>query len=228
MLINIINLFGLILFNFFEKFQSSIPFILSGAKVTLYFASVSFTFGFLIGFILSAVYLTGNKFLKFLVNFYVSIFRGTPVILQLGLLYYSAKPIFGIELSVNSAGILCFSLNSAAYVSEILKAGFNAVPKIQAESCKVLGIPKILAIKDILGPQSVKIVLPSLINEMVDLIKESAVISTISGVDLMRRAYIVASEHHAYFEPFIIVGFIYYIMVFSLTTIIRILEKCFK
>jgi arginine/lysine/histidine transport system permease protein len=148
--------------------------------------------------------------------------------LQLGLLYYSSKPLFGFNLSVSTAGILCFSLNSAAYVSEILKAGFNAIPKIQLDACKVLNISRFMAIKDILMPQAIKIVLPALINEVIDLVKESAVISTISGVDLMRRAYMVASQHHIYFEPFMVAGITYYIIVLTLTSISKMVEKCYR
>lgn len=210
----------------FERIHASIPYIIGGIKVTLFFSTISFAIGFTLGLFLCILRKTDNKFVNYLVSIYVSIFRGTPIILQLGMLYYSAKPILGFNLTIAEAGITCFSLNSAAYVSEILKAGFASVPKIQTDICYSLNISKFHQIKDIFLPQAVKNVLPALINEMVDLIKESAVISTISGMDLMRRAYQVANNHHTYFEPFILAAMIYYAMVFFFTSIAKLVEKC--
>lgn len=210
----------------FDKIQASIPYILSGIKVTLFFSIISFCIGLALGTVLCVLRQTKSKLVNSLISLYVSVFRGTPIMLQLGMLYYSCRPVFGINLSISEAGIICFSLNSSAYVSEILRAGFASIPKIQIDVCRSLNISKYHQVKRIFLPQAMKNVLPALINEMVDLIKESAVISTIAGVDLMRRAYQVANNHHTYFEPFIFVGIIYYLLVLLFTCLAKVIEKC--
>lgn len=211
----------------FERIAESIPYILYGAKVTIFYTGVSFICGFFLGLCLSIIRLFAWEFARYFVMLYVSIFRGTPMILQLGIVYYGAKPIFGFPLDVWQAGILCFSMNSAAYVSEILRAGFASIPKIQYDASAALGIRKSLMIRDILLPQAIKTVLPALVNESIDLLKESAIISTISGVDIMRRAYIVASQHHLYFEPFIVAGCAYYVLVLCLSALVKFIAKRF-
>lgn len=212
----------------FDKIQDSIPYILQGVKVTLLFSSTSFLLGFIIGTILCILRKTENKIINALVSLYVSIFRGTPIMLQLGMMYYATKPLLGFNLTVYEAGIACFSLNSAAYVSEILRAGFNSIPKIQYDVCDILCLSNFRKIKDVLLPQAMKNVFPALINEMVDLIKESAVISTIAGVDLMRRAYQVANNHHTYFEPFLFVALIYYSLVLIFTFLAKLANNTLK
>ncbi|UFX98193.1 amino acid ABC transporter permease [Candidatus Gromoviella agglomerans] len=215
------------MFLHFERVYNSIPFILSGIPVTLLYSGLSFCFGLILGIFLCFIRLFDIAFLNKIVSFYVSIFRGTPLVLQLGIIFFGIRPVLPFEMSIFQSGILCFSLNSSAYISEILHGGFLSIPLSQFEACKALNIGKFLMFRDILLPQALKICILSLMNEVVDLVKESAIISTISEMDVMKRAYIVASENYLYFEPLIIAGCIYYCLVISLSNIIKRVVKCY-
>jgi polar amino acid transport system permease protein len=107
--------------------------------------------------------------------------------------------IIGIKLSVFVAGVLAFSLNSGAYIAEHIRAGIEAIDKGQIEAGKALGVPQYYIMKDIILPQAIRKMLPSLINELVNMLKESAIISFLGEADLMRRAQVVAAEKFDYF-----------------------------
>lgn len=203
----------------------SLPYILGGLKVTLFYTTTSVVGGFVLGTFLTLMKLSPVKIIHFLANAYTSVFRGTPLILQLGLIYYASQGVTGYNISVWQAGIAAFSFNSAAYISEIIRAGMLSIDKGQQEAALSLGIPRFLMMRDIILPQALRNILPALVNETVDLLKESALVSTITEADLMRRATVVAAEKHLYFEPFLIVGAIYYVLVMILSFFARFLEK---
>ena len=209
----------------FTEVLPSIPFILEGIKVTLSFSIISFFFGFLLGLVLTFAKISKFKSLRTFAIVYTSIFRGTPLILQLSLIYFALPQIISLDLSPFQAGVLTFSLNSAAYVSEILKAGIESVDRGQKEASMVLGVSYFDMMKDIIYPQAFRKVLPALVNETIDLLKESAIVSTIGEADLLRRATIVSAEKYTYLEPLLIAGACYYFMVIILTFFARRLEK---
>lgn len=212
----------------FERIWPSVPYILEGIPVTLAYTGVSLCLGFLWGTLLAFCKVSHIATLRWLASIYTSIFRGTPLLLQLMLIYYASPQIIGYTFSVWEAGILTFTLNSGAYISEHIRGGINAVDKGQMEAALSLGLPYPLIMKDIIFPQAIRYILPSLVNESIDLLKESALISTITGADILRRANIVASEKFLYFEPYIIAGVLYYILVMILTGAAHLLEKKLK
>jgi len=204
---------------------SSIIFIIEGSLITLKYSIISVFFGLVIG-ILLAICKTGKyRFLVYFSNFYTSIFRGTPLLIQLSIIYYLTPSLLGIKLTVFVAGVLAFSLNSGAYVSEIIRAGIEAVDKGQFEAGKALGIPEYLIMKDIILPQAIRKILPSLINELVNMLKESAIISILGEADLMRRAQLVAFEKFDYFTPIITAAICYYVLVFIFSWLAVKIEK---
>lgn len=155
----------------------------------------------------------------------ISLLRGTPLVLQLALIYFCSPMMLGIPLSVLGAGILAFGLNSFAYVSEILRSGIESLPKGQFEAARALHIPRYFMWKDIILPQVMRSVLPSMVNEMITLLKETALISTIGGMDLMRMAQIIASQEFTYFLPLCIAGAYYYVLVLLIEWGGRVLER---
>lgn len=209
----------------FERIWPSVPYILQGIQVTLAYTSVSLLLGFFWGTILALFKVSHIVLLRGIAGFYTSIFRGTPLLLQLTIIYYATPQMTGYTISIWEAGILTFTLNSAAYVAEHIRAGINGVDKGQMDAALSLGLSYPLIMKDIILPQAIRIILPSLVNESIDLLKESALISVIGGADILRRAYIVASEKYIYFEPLLIAGFLYYILVMGLSFVARLLEK---
>ncbi len=143
------------------------------------------------------------KFLDWLADVYTSIFRGTPLVLQLMLIYYGSPQVFGFQIEPYTAAILSFGLNSGAYMSEIIRAGILAVDKGQQEAAMALGVPYGKMMWDIILPQALKNILPALMNEYTSLTKESAIVTTIGVMDIMRRAYQVGAENYSFFEPLI-------------------------
>ncbi|MDN3016596.1 amino acid ABC transporter permease [Paenibacillus sp. BSR1-1] len=212
----------------FSQIVPYIPFILKGIWVTLKFVIIAIIFGFLLGTILSLFKISSNKALNWIGKVYTSIFRGTPLILQLMLIYFAIPQLTGYDIQPFLASILAFGLNSAAYVSEIIRAGIQAVDKGQTEAAQALGVPYRLMMKDIILPQAFKNILPALMNEFVTLTKESALVSTIGYLDLMRRAQVVGADTYRNFEPLIFVGLIYWLMIMVLTTMGRIVERRMK
>lgn len=212
----------------FERIWPSIPYILGGIQVTLAYTFVSVCLGFLWGTLLALCKVSHIKPLKWFASFYTSIFRGTPLLLQLILIYHATPQLTGYAISIWEAGILTFTLNSGAYISEIIRSGINSIDKGQKEAALSLGVPYSLMMKDIILPQAIRNILPSLVNEAIDLLKESALISVLGGADIFRRAFIVASEKYLYFEPLIIAGCIYYVLVMILTFGAQRLEKKLK
>jgi His/Glu/Gln/Arg/opine family amino acid ABC transporter permease subunit len=209
----------------FGLIYGEIPYILSGVKVTLSYAVASVIFGFFGGTAIAVVRWGQSRFLRVAGSFYVSVFRGTPLLLQLSIVYFAIPQILGVNVSAFAAGIITFSLNSSAYVSEIIRAGIGSVDRGQYEVAKVLGCSKLQIMRDIIFPQAIRNVLPSLVNEMVDLLKESSLVSIIGETDLLRRANMVASEHYIYLEPLLVAGACYYVLVMALSTLAKLVEK---
>ncbi|MDR3273721.1 MAG: amino acid ABC transporter permease [Puniceicoccales bacterium] len=213
------------MFEGFRQIYGEIPYILSGVGVTLAYAVIAVVFGFFGGIIIATIKTSNSRTLQWIGAFYTSIFRGTPLLLQMFIIYFAIPQVLGICISAFVAGIIAFSLNSSAYISEIIRAGVNSVDHGQYEVAKVLGCSKLQIMKDIIFPQAIRNVLPSLVNETIDLLKESALVSVIGEADLLRRANIVASEHYLYLEPLLVAGMCYYVLVMALSALAKLVEK---
>ncbi|AJD91387.1 polar amino acid ABC transporter inner membrane subunit [Jeotgalibacillus malaysiensis] len=201
----------------FEQIVPSMPYILQGIWVTLQIILIAGLLGFAIGIILSLFKIGRIPFLRWFADGYTSIFRGTPLVLQLMIIYYASPQLFGVQIEAYTAAILSFGLNSAAYISEIIRAGIQAVDKGQREAAMALGVPYNKMMKDVILPQAMKNILPALMNEFITLTKESAIVTVIGVTDIMRRAYIVGSDKFSFLEPLLFAGLIYYLMVLVLT-----------
>ncbi|MFW2533892.1 MULTISPECIES: amino acid ABC transporter permease [unclassified Legionella] len=191
-----------------DELKQNLLFIGQGTLLTLELLAGGMLIGILLGTILAI--LRYNGMAKLLINRFVSIIRGTPLILQLSFIYFAVPGLLGLRLDIVVAGILTFGLNSSAYIAEILRSGIENLPKGQFEAAKTLQIPTFYLWKDIILPQVIKNILPALINEMIALLKETALISTIGGMDLMRKAQSIAAEQFTYFLPLCIAGCYYY------------------
>jgi polar amino acid transport system permease protein len=207
----------------FGRIRQFIPYLTQGVTITLAIAFFSTLIGVVLGILINTV--SKRKVLGKLAFAYVDVFRGTPVILQLSLIYFAlprvltllAQDWFGysgnITISAFAAAIITFSLNSSAYVSEIIRSGVNSVDPGEIEAAKALGVGKFHIYKDIILPIAFKNSFPALMNEIIMLVKESSIVSIIGLQDLMRRQQIVSAQTYLYFEPLLYVGVIYYIIV---------------
>lgn len=209
----------------FAQIVPYIPFILQGIKVTLLVTLLSVVLGFIWGSLLALIKISKFGPLNWLAVAYTSIFRGTPLILQLTFVYFATPQLTGYNISQLEAAVLTFTLNSGAYISETIRGGILAVDKGQWEAAKALGVPYRRMMVDIILPQGIKNILPALVNETIALLKESALVSTIGLADILQNANVVKGTIFRYFEPYIIAGVLYYVMVMILTWFARVLER---
>ncbi|RZI45359.1 amino acid ABC transporter permease [Candidatus Finniella inopinata] len=209
----------------FETIYTSFPYIAGGITVTLKFAVVSLLCGLPLGVILAIGKLSNILVLEKLSAAYTAVFRGTPLLVQLGIIFHAMPQVIGCSISAFQAGILAFSLNSAAYSSEIIRAGIQGIDPGQWDAAKVLGISTLQTWIKVILPQAVRNILPALVNEMVNLLKESALVATIGEADLLKRAQNVAGEKFSYFEPLMIAASCYFVMVMIISFMANRLEK---
>ncbi|MBO1579042.1 amino acid ABC transporter permease [Bacillus sp. XF8] len=212
----------------FSAITPSIPYILKGLEVTLKIVAVSALVGFILGTLLALCKIARVRVLNIAADLYTSIFRGTPLVLQLMIIYFGVPQMIGYDIPAFLAAVLAFSLNSGAYMSEVIRAGIQAVDKGQTEAAMALGVPYGKMMRNIILPQALKNILPALVNEFATLTKESAVVTVIGATDLMRRAYIVGGETFKYLEPLLFVGLVYYILVIILTFVGKAIEGRMK
>lgn len=191
-----------------DELKANVFYIGEGALITLTLLFGGLLIGVFWGTLLALLRYQGIA--RPLINGFISVMRGTPVILQLSFIYFAIPALIGLKPSILVAGFITFGLNSSAYIAEILRSGIEHLPKGQFEAAKTLQIPNFFLWKDIILPQVVKNIFPAFINEMIALLKETALIATIGGMDLMRRAQSVAAEQFTYFVPLCIAGCYYY------------------
>ena len=209
----------------FSAVLPSFPYILKGVWVTLQIAFFAGIFGFVFGIILSLFKISNIKILNWIADLYTSIFRGTPLVLQLMIIYFGSPQVLGYQIEPINAAVLSFGLNSTAYISEIIRGGIQGVDKGQSEAAMALGVPYRPMMLNIVFPQALKNILPSLMNEFITLTKESAIVTTIGVMDIMRRAYQVGSDQFRFIEPLILAGIIYYVLVMVLTLLGKAVER---
>lgn len=208
----------------FERITKYIPALLDGAITTLTLSFTAILIGFFGGVILYLIRRTKISPAIFLVEIYVSFFRGTPMLVQLLMLFY-VPPALGLDLNPYIAAISALGLNSAAYQSEILRAGFVSIPVGQSEASNVMGLDRLQTFWHIELPQAVRKTLPSLISEMGDIIKASAMVSVITVTDLMRVGRQIVSVNYRPLEVYVTIGIIYLLMVTIVQLTGRKLER---
>ena len=209
-------------------YDNRYKFILEGLFNTMIIALFAVIIGIIIGILIALIrnnYDRNNKMkiLNSIVKGYVDIIRGTPVVLQLMIIYYV---IFkSVDVSVVLVGILTFGINSSAYVSEIIRSGIQSIPIGQTEAGYALGLKYNQVMKYIVLPQALKNVLPALGNEFITLVKETSIGAYIGIIELTKASDIIASRTYDYFFPLIIVAIIYLIITLGLSKGVQKLER---
>lgn len=203
-------------------------YFLEGLKNTLIIAFFAVILGIIIGIIISLIRNYHDKthklkILNFLAKCYVNIIRGTPVILQLMIIYYVIFASADINIIV--VGILAFGINSGAYVSEIIRAGINSIDKGQLEAGYSLGLNYSKIMCFIIFPQAIKNILPALGNEFITLLKETSVGAYIGIIELTKASDIIASRTYDYFLPLIVVAIIYLLLTIVLSKLVNLMER---
>ncbi|HEN7474821.1 TPA: ABC transporter substrate-binding protein/permease [Streptococcus agalactiae] len=227
--------------NFFEQMATILKNngsqFLRGAATTLLISMVGTIVGLFIG-LLIGVFRTApksdnklkaalQKLLGWLLNIYIEVFRGTPMIVQSMVIYYGTAQAFGVSLDRTLAAIFIVSINTGAYMSEIVRGGIFSVDKGQFEAATALGFTHGQTMRKIVLPQVVRNILPATGNEFVINIKDTSVLNVISVVELYFSGNTVATQTYQYFQTFTIIAIIYFILTFTVTRILRYIEKRF-
>lgn len=222
-----------------EKFVSTMEseyfqqLLIDGLINTIKVAVLGLIIGIIIGTVIAIVkvspkYKLINRILDRICTLYVALFRGTPMVVQLLLAYYVFLPTIGVK-NVDSlaVGIVVFGLNSGAYVSEIMRGGINSVDKGQMEAGRALGLSYGTTMLEIIIPQAVKNILPTLGNEFITLIKETSVLSFITVYDLYTALSTIGSKNYEKMVPYLVMAVIYIVLVLLITLCVKLLERRF-
>jgi polar amino acid transport system permease protein len=206
---------------FFEYLFNA--YLLEGAVTTLWLTVASLAFGLVLGILLALMRLSGNRTVSGLAATYCWLFRGTPLLVQL-LIIYTGLPLFGIRFSVTQAALLGLSLNEAAYLSEIVRAGILAVGRGQKEAGTALGLSRAQVFRHVTWPQAMRIIIPPLGNSVNGLLKTTSVASVISMEELLRRTQILIQERFLVLELFLAAAAWYLVMTTAWDLVQRRLE----
>ncbi|NLC96061.1 MAG: amino acid ABC transporter permease [Erysipelotrichaceae bacterium] len=210
----------------FKVWQQYYPLFLSGLWSTLKLAFVAVLFGSLLGAFISMLTLSKNKIINSIGVVYVTIFRGTPILVQLYIFYYFLPMAFPImnSLSKTTVVLLALIMNSSSYVSEIVRGGILAVDKGQTEAARSLGMSSKNCMRKIVLPQAIKSIVPSLGNEYIMMVKETSLASTLALNELMFVKTILANKFLIW-QPLFIIAAIYLIVTLVLTYMVNLVEK---
>lgn len=200
-------------------------FIGSGVLVTLQYSILAMILGAGLAMLLIIINYTKNQFVHMVTRAYISLIRGTPLILQLSIIYLGLPSIFNIKISLFLAGSISFAINSSAYIYEILRSGIASVASGEIEAANALGVSNKDILFSIILPQSIKNSLPALIGELINLIKETAIISVFGGEDIMRNAQMISAQKYEYMTPLLFAGIWYYAIISLLEYLINKITK---
>lgn len=208
--------------------------VLEGLKNTMIIAVTGLIIGIVIGTVIAAVrvfpkYKVLPRVLDKFCSFYVALFRGTPIVVQLLVFYYVVLPLIGIN-RVDSiiVAIIVFGMNSGAYISEIMRGGILSVDPGQMEGGRSVGLSYGTTMMKIVIPQAVKNILPTLGNEFIALVKETSVVSFVGATDLYKAFRSIGSRTYEYMVPYITMALIYIVVVMLITLLIKIMERSLR
>jgi polar amino acid transport system permease protein len=205
-------------------FLEAFPLLLRGAWVTLYLSLISTSIGMILGLLVGVARVSRLRGIRATATVYTEVIRGTPLLMQLIVLYYGL-PSVGINLEAVAAGIIGLSANSAAYVGEIFRAGIQSVGRGQREAGIASGLRRMQTMRFIILPQAFRLVLPPLTNEFVTMLKDSSLVSTLAIAELLRTGREIVAWKVNVFSPFAGVTLLYLAMTLPLTHLARYMER---
>ena len=211
--------------SFFELLQESLPQLVQGLGLTLELAFVSLAIAMVLGVLAALAGLSKNPILNAINRVFVAIIRGTPLLVQAFFIYFGITGALGIRMSAFTAGVIALSLNAGGYLSEIFRGGIQAVDPGQYEAARSLGLSARQTMWRIILPQAVRICIPSIVNQWCITIKDTSIICVIGLAELTRMGQQVIARTYRSFEVWIMVGIMYFIVIWLLTVAARALEK---
>ena len=224
--------FGQKIDKFIEIFlqQNGYVKVVQGLQNTLLIAITGLIIGIVIGTLIATVrvlpkYKRLPKVLNAICSVYVSLFRGTPMVVQLLVFYYVLLPIIGVHITGVQVAMVVFGLNSGAYISEIMRSGIQSVDSGQLEAGRAVGLSFGVTMVKIVIPQAVKNILPTLGYEFISLIKETSVVSFVGAADLYVAFSYIGSNSYEFMVPYLVMAMIYIVLVLIISLLIKLLER---
>ena len=211
-----------------ELIVRSSPLLLAGAAVTIQITALSVGFGLLIGMFVGIARLSKLLPVRAAAAVYVDFIRGTPLLVQIFLIYFALPILLGARIDPFIAAITACSINSGAYVAEIFRAGIQSIDKGQMEAGRSLGMTWPQTMRHIILPQAFKRIIPPLGNEFIAMLKDSSLVSVIGFEELTRRGQLIIARTYGSFEIWLTVAFIYLIMTFAISRLVAYLERRYK
>lgn len=209
----------------FELIANSLPLLLTGAAVTVEITALSITLGIIIGLFAGVARISSFKLVRIAAAVYVDFFRGTPLLVQIFIIYFALPVITGQRIDPFIAAIMGCGINSGAYVAEIFRAGIESIDKGQMEAGRSLGMTWLQTMGYIIVPQAFRRVIPPLGNEFIALLKDSSLVSVIGFEELTRRGQLIIARTYGALEIWISVAVIYLVMTLTISRLVAYLEK---
>lgn len=216
------------IFQVIKVFQDYSFYFVTGIKYTILVAAITLVFGTILGTVLGIARMSRIKIIQILSAIYIEFVRGVPLITQIFMFKFGLYVLFKISLNAFQIALIAISLNSAAYVAEIIRSGIASVDRGQMEAGRSLGLSHVQTMKHVIMPQAIKNILPALGNEFVTLIKETSVATVIGLTELTFQTSIVQSVSFDMFRPIVISAMVYFTLTFSLSRILAVFERRLK
>lgn len=207
--------------------------VVEGLKNTIIIAVMGLVIGIVLGTLIATARVVPktNVFVKVLekiASFYVSLFRGTPMVVQLLVFYYVLMPLLGLHMNSVGVALVVFGLNSGAYISEIMRAGILSVDPGQMEGGRSVGLSYGTTMMKIVIPQAIKNILPTLGNEFISLIKETSVVSFVGATDLYLAFQRIGSNTYDFMVPYLVMAVIYIVLVVIISFLVKLMERSLR
>ena len=204
---------------------AALPMLLKGLQVTLYIFVIAIILGFLIGLVIALLKLAPSKILNWIAKVYVDAIRGTPFIVQLFFIYFGVNSLQIISLNSTTAGIVTVAINAGAYFAEIIRAGIQSIDKGQTEAARSIGFTGAQTMRYVVLPQAFRRMLPTITNQSIISLKDTSLLSVIGIADLTQQGQIQASATFEAFKIWLVVGVIYFIIIYLLTILANFIER---
>lgn len=205
-----------------------IPIFIQGALMTIELTVIAVGVGIFIGLLASLLKISRHKPLRFISGVYIDFFRGTPLLVQIYLIFYGLPQLIGYTPNPLTSGIIALSINSGAYIAEIFRAGIQSIDKGQMEASRSLGMSYGQAMRYVILPQAFKRIVPPLGNEFIAMLKDSSLVSVISLQELMLTGRTVVGATYRPFEVYITIAVVYLVLTLSISQLVAYLERRLK
>jgi glutamine transport system permease protein len=202
-----------------------LPFFLQGTMWTILLSLLGILIGTLLGLLIGLGKMSSLAVIRIPFVWYINLFRGTPFFVQILLIHFGLMPLFMSPVNPIATGVVALSLNAAAYIAEIFRAGIQSIDKGQMEAARSLGMNHLQAMKNVILPQAFKRMIPPLGNEFIVLLKESSLLAIIAAPELMYWGRAAQGQYYRVWEPYLTVALIYLVLTLSLTYLLNYVER---